>query len=138
MASPDLIALISTANELMVSSVQHGRKGRREASSGCNASTYKASYNDDISSMMSQETIVNRTRGKKGWNRGKLSSPANSIVVGKKMRDEPKLFLLLLDLCSDLLHPELIVVLSEVEMSFGCDPVRNMARLSESGQKAFM
>lgn len=88
--------------------------------------------------MMSQETIVNRTRGKKGWHRGKFSSPANSIVVGKKMRDEPKLFLLSLDLCSDLLHPELIVVLSEIEVCFGCDPVRIIARLSEGAQKAFI
>lgn len=138
MASPDLIALISTANELMVSSVRHGRKGRREASSGCNASTYKASHIDDISSLRSQEITVYRTRGKKGWDRGKLSSPANSIVVGEKMRDEPKPFLLFLDLCSDLLHPEFIVVLSEVEMCFGCDPVRIIERLSESAQKALI
>lgn len=88
--------------------------------------------------MRSQGITVYRTRGKKGWDRGKLSSPADGIVVGGKMRDEPKLFLLVLDLCSDLLHPEFIVVLSEVEVCFGCDPVRIIARLSEGAQKAFI
>lgn len=95
-------------------------------------------YIDDISSIRSQEIAVYRTRGKKGWNRGKLSSPANSIVVGEKVRDAPKLFLLVLDLCSDLLHPEFIVVLSEVEVCFGCGPARIIAQLSGSAQKAFI